>query len=122
MTFLKYSGHGRRPIVMIVGLWGLFRWGLGDEAASGRAGALVTGFLYDELLHHRLHHGRLPVRAFRILRGHHRIHHRFPDRNFGVIMTVWDWVFGTHYLSRRASPARGSTGRPPAASSDGSRS
>src|SRR5437870_4469651 len=48
-------------VLVLVGLWGLFRWGLGDEAASWLVGALITGFLYYELLHHRLHHGRLPV-------------------------------------------------------------
>jgi sterol desaturase/sphingolipid hydroxylase (fatty acid hydroxylase superfamily) len=110
------------PALVLVGLWGLFRWGLGDEAASWLVAAVVSGFLYYELLHHRLHHGRLPARAFRILRGHHRIHHQFPDRNFGVTMTIWDWVFGTHYLSRKASAARGSTKRPHAPSPDGSRS
>ena len=58
----------------------------------------MAGFLYYELLHHGLHHGRLPVRVFRILRSHHRIHHQFLDRNFGVTMTVWDWVFGDPLL------------------------
>src|SRR5438552_12878813 len=72
----------------------------GRQAESGRTpppSLLVIG-----LLHHGLPHGRLPVRAFRILRSHHQ----FPDRNVGVTMTVWDWEFGTHDLSRRASAAR----------------
>ena len=25
------------------------------------------------------------------------VHHSFPDVNFGVTTTLWDWVFGTHF-------------------------
>jgi sterol desaturase/sphingolipid hydroxylase (fatty acid hydroxylase superfamily) len=89
------------PACVVAGLWGVFRHGLGEEAASWLAVALMAGLIGYELLHHGLHHWRLPARTFRILRGHHRIHHHFPDCNFGVTMTTWDWVFGTHYRSRR---------------------
>ena len=102
------------PALVASGLWGLFRRGLGDEGASWLVGALVMGFLYYEVLHHVLHHGNLQGRIFRVLRAHHRIHHRFSDCNFGVTMTVWDWVFGTHYLAPRASAIR-SVGRLPRA-------
>ena len=86
------------PATGVLVVWGLLQSLLGDEEASTLIVALVMSFLYYGLLHHGLHHGRLPARYFRILRGHHRIHHQFPDCNFGVTMTVWDWVFGTHYL------------------------
>ena len=76
----------------------------------------MISFLYYELVHHGLHHWTLKARPFRLLRSHHRIHHQFPDRNFGVTMTVWDWVFGTHYLGgsqlrlRRAATRPSSSG------------
>jgi len=94
------------PATGVFAMWSLLRSLLGDEEASVLIGALVMSFLYYGLWHHELHHGRLPARYFRILRGHHRIHHQFPDCNFGVTMTVWDWVFGTHYLmvKRRGEP------------------
>jgi sterol desaturase/sphingolipid hydroxylase (fatty acid hydroxylase superfamily) len=33
----------------------------------------------------------------RTLRTSHRIHHQFPEWNFGVTMRLWDLVFGTRY-------------------------
>jgi dihydroceramide fatty acyl 2-hydroxylase len=96
------------PAIVVLILWGLLRFLLGDEEASVLIVALVISFLYYELLHHGLHHWRHPARYLRILRGHHRIHHQFPDCNFGVTMTVWDWVFGTHYLMvKRRGVTRG---------------
>jgi sterol desaturase/sphingolipid hydroxylase (fatty acid hydroxylase superfamily) len=84
-----------------VTLWFLFRSVLGDEEASLMVAVLVSNFVYYGLLHHRQHHCRLKVRYFLRIRSHHLIHHQFPDRNFGLTTTLWDWVFGTHYLSAR---------------------
>jgi len=79
-------------------LWAGFRWLLADDAASVLVAALMIGFVFYGGLHHALHHGRHRRRYIRFLHAYHQIHHRLPDRNFGVTMTVWDWVFGTHYL------------------------
>jgi sterol desaturase/sphingolipid hydroxylase (fatty acid hydroxylase superfamily) len=39
--------------------------------------------------HHAHEHSRLP------LLKHHRSHHKFATRNYGVSTTLWDHVFGT---------------------------
>ena len=84
-----------------VTLWFLFRPVLGEGEASLMVAVLVSNFVYYGLLHHSQHHSRLKVRYFLSTRSHHLIHHHFPDRNFGLTTTLWDRVFGTHYLSAR---------------------
>jgi hypothetical protein len=88
-------------------LWFLLRPMLGDGEASLMMAAVATNFLYYGLLHHSHHHDRLKAGYFRRMRGYHLIHHHFPDRNFGLTMTLWDWVFGTHYLSGKRSRTGG---------------
>ena len=89
------------PAMAAVTLWFLFRPVLGEGKASLMVAVLVSNFVYYGLLHHSQHHSRLKVRYFLSTRSHHLIHHHFPDRNFGLTMTLWDRVFGTHYLSAR---------------------
>ena len=89
------------PAMAAVILWFLFRPVLGEGEASLMVAVLVSNFVYYGLLHHCQHHGRLKVRYFLGIRRHHLIHHHFPDRNFGLTTTLWDWVFGTHHLSAR---------------------
>ena len=88
-------------------LWFLLRRILGEGWASLMMAAVATNFLYYGLLHHSHHHGRLKDGYFQRMRKYHLIHHHFPDRNFGLTMTLWDWVFGTHYLSGKRSRAGG---------------
>lgn len=59
--------------------------------------AFITGYAAYGAVHHALHHNHLSSRWIRKLRTHHRIHHRFPDVNFGVTNRVWDNLFGTTY-------------------------
>ena len=60
-------------------------------------GAFLAGglFAYSWYLfvHHCAHHGpdMLPL----LLLKHHRSHHQFATRNYGVSTTLWDRVFGT---------------------------
>jgi sterol desaturase/sphingolipid hydroxylase (fatty acid hydroxylase superfamily) len=60
-------------------------------------GVFLAGglFAYSWYLfvHHCAHHGpdRLPL----LLLKHHRRHHQFATRNYGVSTTLWDHVFGT---------------------------
>ena len=92
------------PATGAFALWFLFRRPLGEGEASVMLAAVVTNFVYYGLLHHsQHHHRRLKAGYFYTMRSHHLIHHHFPDRNFGVTMTPWDWVFGTHYLSAKRS-------------------
>ncbi len=39
----------------------------------------------------------LPVLGglFRKLNGHHLLHHRYPNKNFNVVLPLADWLFGT---------------------------
>ena len=56
------------------------------------AGALIA-YAWYLFVHHCSHHGpdKLPLPLLK----HHRIHHRFSSRNYGVSTTLWDHVFGT---------------------------
>jgi sterol desaturase/sphingolipid hydroxylase (fatty acid hydroxylase superfamily) len=57
----------------------------------------MTGFILYSWVHHAHHHW-VPRNAWmRRMTAHHRIHHRFPDTNFGVTMRMWDDVFGTRF-------------------------
>lgn len=57
----------------------------------------LVGFVSYSLVHHGLHHWNLKSRWSRRLKAYHRIHHHFPDYNYGVTMSLWDRVFGTTY-------------------------
>jgi sterol desaturase/sphingolipid hydroxylase (fatty acid hydroxylase superfamily) len=56
------------------------------------AGALVA-YAWYLFVHHCAHHGpdKLPLSLLK----HHRNHHQFATRNYGVSTTLWDHVFGT---------------------------
>ena len=56
------------------------------------AGALIA-YAWYLFVHHCAHHrrGNLPLPLLK----HHRSHHRFATRNYGVSTTFWDHVFGT---------------------------
>ncbi len=85
-----------------LGLYGLLEYVFHRWIYHGlMVAVLVSNFVYYGLLHHSQHHSRLKVRYFLSTRSHHLIHHHFPDRNFGLTTTLWDWVFRTHYLSAR---------------------
>jgi sterol desaturase/sphingolipid hydroxylase (fatty acid hydroxylase superfamily) len=63
---------------------------IGDGAFV--AGALIA-YAWYLFVHHCAHHGfnKLPLPLLK----HHRLHHRFASRNYGVSTTIWDHVFGT---------------------------
>jgi sterol desaturase/sphingolipid hydroxylase (fatty acid hydroxylase superfamily) len=56
------------------------------------AGTLVA-YAWYLFVHHCAHHGpdRVPLSLLR----HHKSHHQFATRNYGVSTTLWDHVFGT---------------------------
>jgi sterol desaturase/sphingolipid hydroxylase (fatty acid hydroxylase superfamily) len=62
-------------------------------------GAFLAGglFAYSWYLfvHHCAHHGS--DRSLLRLLKHHRSHHQFATRNYGVSTTLWDHVFGTMF-------------------------
>jgi hypothetical protein len=51
------------------------------------------GYAWYLFVHHCAHHSRKHSR-FPLLK-HHRSHHKFATRNYGVSTTLWDHVFGT---------------------------
>jgi len=57
------------------------------------AGGLVA-YAWYLFVHHCAHHGHdeLPL-----LLRHHRRHHQFATRNYGVSTTLWDHAFGTMF-------------------------
>lgn len=56
------------------------------------AGALVA-YAWYLFVHHSAHHS--PNNLLLSLLKHHRTHHRFATRNFGVSTSLWDHVFRT---------------------------
>lgn len=74
--------------------------------ASTTAGWLL-GFVWYSLVHHSHHHWVMRIGWARRMKAYHRIHHQFPEWNYGVTMRIWDTVFGTHYV-RSAGTARAS--------------
>jgi sterol desaturase/sphingolipid hydroxylase (fatty acid hydroxylase superfamily) len=60
-------------------------------------GAFLAGALFAYawylFVHYCAHHGphKLPLALLK----HHKNHHRFASRNYGVSTTLWDHVFGT---------------------------
>jgi sterol desaturase/sphingolipid hydroxylase (fatty acid hydroxylase superfamily) len=61
-----------------------------------------AGFVGYSFMHHSLHHYKLPFAWYRHLQSQHRIHHAFPETNFGVTMRYWDRVFGTEFTKASA--------------------
>lgn len=60
---------------------------------------MMAGYVWYDMTHYYIHHGR-PQHAFVLaLKAHHNAHHHNPkyvDKKFGVSSTVWDHVFGTY--------------------------
>jgi dihydroceramide fatty acyl 2-hydroxylase len=59
-------------------------------------GAVVAGYLWYDLTHYALHHGKPRTRLGRQQQRYHLLHHfRTPARRYGVTTPLWDAVFGT---------------------------
>lgn len=79
------------------GLWQLCSRKLGIPYFSSLLAGWLIGFVWYSLVHHSHHHWNLRNVWIRKLKAFHRIHHQFPERNYGVTMRLWDTVFGTVY-------------------------
>jgi len=84
-------------------LWYLFAVTVGWSAFAGLQSGWLAGFVFYSLVHHSHHHWQTKSGWMRHLKAYHRIHHQFPDKNYGVTMRFWDWVFKTQYR-RMATP------------------
>jgi len=81
---------------------------------SFQAGWLI-GFVWYSAVHHIHHHTRPNSPWLRRLKAYHKIHHHFPDHNYGVTMVFWDYAFRTHY---RPKLSRKKSGSPPSQAQD----
>lgn len=82
----------------------LFSIVTGMPAALPVTAGIAFGYLWYSLLHHLTHTEYIQHPSVRWLRkrhGMHLVHHRLGKVNYGVTTSLWDHVFGTHYLSRK---------------------
>ena len=61
-------------------------------------GTITFGYVVYGLSHYAIHHVRFQNRWARRWSAHHLIHHRHPQKNFGVTTPTWDVVLGTRYI------------------------
>ncbi len=66
---------------------------------------------YSRFVHTGVRTNLGPLRFVLVTPQSHRIHHSIEpvhfDRNFGVIFSIWDRLFGTHYAGADEYPATG---------------
>jgi sterol desaturase/sphingolipid hydroxylase (fatty acid hydroxylase superfamily) len=89
------------PAVSIGLFWlflGLWMWLLGPLAFTFHAG-FTAGYVFYDLSHYYMHHGRPRWEWLKELRKHHMVHHSpnlANEQKFGVSTTLWDHVFRTY--------------------------
>ena len=81
----------------ITAVWYVVAIALDVRGFSGFLAGWMAGFVLYSWVHHAHHHWSPGGAWMRGLRAHHRVHHKFPDCNFGVTMRLWDDVFGTRF-------------------------
>ncbi len=74
----------------------------GVHGASAFFAGWFAGLITYSYLHHCLHHYNLTFAWYRHLQSQHRLHHAFPETNYGVTTRYWDRVFRTEF--RKGSP------------------
>lgn len=87
-------------------IWYLVSVRLGAQAIASIVAGWLVGFVWYSLVHHSHHHWNIPGAWIRRLKAYHRVHHHFPDHNYGVTMRFWDIVFGTVYRKPDLEPGR----------------
>ncbi|MDA8363365.1 MAG: sterol desaturase family protein [Gammaproteobacteria bacterium] len=73
------------PAILLGNLW------IGCGATLG----VTAGYLAFSVLHYAVHHTRLRSPWLSQRQRLHALHHRFPDRYYGVTLSLWDHVFNT---------------------------
>ena len=80
------------PATLLLGLW---------PALPCFAGFLV-GYIAFAAVHEIIHHSQSQNAVARHFKHFHaRHHHATPARNFGVLTSFWDRIFGTYEMQRR---------------------
>lgn len=70
---------------------------LGEYGWGVHAG-YVIGYVFYDLTHYYIHHGKPKSKFFKKLRRHHMSHHfnkKYHERRYGVSNRFWDKIFGT---------------------------
>ena len=90
------------PTMVSIGLFWVFlgTWLLlfGRYAYTFHAGFAI-GYMFYDLSHYYMHHGKPRWNWLKELRKHHMVHHspkEDHETKFGVSTTLWDHVFGTY--------------------------
>jgi sterol desaturase/sphingolipid hydroxylase (fatty acid hydroxylase superfamily) len=69
------------------------------NTAIGAMTACVLYFVIYEYMHYNMHvprgHWVERFRWFQFLRQHHKLHHKYQQKNFCVLFPLADWVLGT---------------------------
>jgi len=83
------------PGLLIVGLFYIvFRTALGEYVYLFMPG-FMAGYLLYTHVHFSIHKRKVPS-YFKTQYRHHALHHyKYPEKAFGVSVTLWDRVFGT---------------------------
>jgi len=71
------------PATPLVGFW----------SGCGVTLGVTTGYFAYGVIHHAVHHWRSRSAWMRQRKRLHAIHHRFPYCNYGVTMSLWDYLF-----------------------------
>jgi dihydroceramide fatty acyl 2-hydroxylase len=89
--------------VTALGLWFPLHFVFGGHFFAG-FGGVVIGYVWYDLTHYYLHHGKPTTRLGRWLRRYHLVHHfSTPHVRYGITTPLWDLVFGTYPRDAAAS-------------------
>jgi sterol desaturase/sphingolipid hydroxylase (fatty acid hydroxylase superfamily) len=86
-------------------IWYLVTVRMGVAGLASVVAGWLVGFVWYSLVHHSHHHWNISNGWVRRLKAYHRVHHHFPETNYGVTMRFWDVVFRTQFR-KHASAAR----------------
>jgi 4-hydroxysphinganine ceramide fatty acyl 2-hydroxylase len=90
--------------VMSLAFWAPLQPVAGTGVTAFVISGIMAGYFWYSVLHHLEHHVRINAVPWRWLQRRwamHSVHHKLPDKNFGVTTSLWDRLLGTHYQSAR---------------------
>ena len=87
------------PLALVI-LAGAFDEFLPVSYALLLTSGIAGGYFAYGQCHEWIHRTRFKHPLMRQWAARHHVHHHHPDRNFGVTSPLWDYVFGTRYISR----------------------